>query len=111
MTEDHDALADRLRAELAALDEDDEDTRDARRPVELDQQSVGRLSRIDALQDQAMAQGQSRRRGAREGLIHAALARMDEGEYGRCVECGEPIAPRRLDLDPAVPTCIGCAEG
>ena len=108
---DHETRAGRLRAELDALRGQDESTRDARRPVDLDQQSVGRLSRMGELQDQAMAQGQSRRRDARESVIQAALARIEEGEYGRCVECGEPISPARLDLDPAVPTCIGCAQG
>ena len=108
---DHESLLERLREELRTLEAEDGDTREARRPVALDQQSVGRLSRMGALQDQAMAQGQSRRREAREGLIRAALARHEEGAFGECVECGEPIAPRRLALDPAVPTCIGCARG
>ena len=58
-----------------------------------------------------MAQDQSRRRDARERLIRAALARIEEGEYGHCTECGEAIALRRLALDPAVPTCISCARG
>lgn len=104
-------LAERLRAELRALEEHDADTEEARRPVALDQQAVGRLSRMDALQNQAMAQGQARRREARERTVRAALGRITEGEYGYCAECGEPIAPRRLELDPAVPTCIGCAAG
>ena len=101
----------RLEDELRALRRDDADSAEARRPVALDQQSVGRLSRMDALQNQAMAQGQSRRREAREAAICAALARLDEGDYGLCAECGEPIAARRLDLDPAAPTCIACARG
>lgn len=103
--------ADRLRAELDALRNEDAATEDDRRPVELDQQAVGRLSRMDALQNQAMAQGQSRRREARERAVEAALRRIEEGEYGSCTECGEAIAPRRLDLDPAAPTCISCARG
>lgn len=104
-----DSLAERLRAELSSLREQEAATVDDRRPVELDQQSVGRLSRMDALQNQAMARGQSRRREVRERAVAAALQRIEEGEYGFCVECGEAIAPRRLDLDPAAPTCIGCA--
>lgn len=107
----HSALAQRLHAELAELRREDDAAEDARRPVELDQQSVGRLSRMDALQNQAMAQGQHRRREAREAAILAALDRIERGEYGECIECGEPIAPRRLELDPAAPTCIGCAAG
>ena len=110
MDDRHDALDARLRAELASLRDDDANASETRRPVVLDQQAVGRLSRMDALQHQAMAQGQSRRREARERAIRAALARLEEGDYGHCTECGEAIAPRRLDLDPAAPTCIGCAQ-
>jgi len=97
-----------LAAEIQAADVQ---TSGERRPVELDQQAVGRLSRMDALQVQAMALETSRRRRNDLRRIEAALARMDEGEYGYCVECGEEIAMRRLELDPAAPLCIGCASG
>jgi DnaK suppressor protein len=66
---------------------------------------------MDALQVQAMAQETSRRRGNELRRITAALARMDEGEFGYCIECGEEIAARRLALDPAAPYCIDCASG
>lgn len=101
----------RLEAALAALDEGDEKGAEDRRTVELDQQSVGRLSRMDALQRQAMAAAQSRRRGAERQRIRAALGRIEEGEFGWCEDCGEEIAPKRLDLDPTVTRCIGCASG
>jgi DnaK suppressor protein len=78
-------------------------------PVALDQESVGRLSRIDAMQVQAMALAQTRRRQARRAAIDAALARLDEGEFGYCLKCGEQIASARLENDPSVTTCIGCA--
>jgi len=42
--------------------------------------------------------------------IQAALARMEEGEYGFCVKCGEAIADARLDLLPATPFCSRCAQ-
>jgi DnaK suppressor protein len=105
----------RYRAALEALLEDleSEDAlgEEARRTVTLDQQSVGRLSRMDALQGQAMAKATAARRAAQRRRIAAAFERMDEGEYGYCTECGEEIAGPRLDLDPAVPTCISCARG
>ncbi len=81
-----------------------------RDPVTLDQQSVGRLSRMDALQGQAMAQAEEERRQQRLRLIDAALGRIDEGEYGYCVACGDDIAPKRLLFDPAVPRCVDCAS-
>lgn len=89
----------------------EQETADQRAPVELDQQSVGRLSRMDALQVQAMAQETSRRRAAELRRISAALARIDEGEFGYCIKCGDEIAERRLELDPATPMCVECASG
>ena len=101
-----------FRRNLLDLDEQiraqDDQTADQRAPVELDQQSVGRLSRMDALQVQAMAQESSRRRAAQRQRIAAALERIDEGEYGFCIKCGEEIPRRRLELDPAAPCCIDC---
>lgn len=103
------------RKKLHALDaqirKEDTETSDERVPVELDQQAVGRLSRMDALQVQAMALETSRRRKMQLRRITAALARIDEGEFGYCLECGEEIVARRLELDPTAPLCIDCASG
>ncbi len=85
--------------------------RDGQRPVELDQQSVGRLARMDALQNQAMAQAGGRRRDVMAKRIAAALQRLDAGSYGDCLDCGEEIADARLAQDPTVPLCISCASG
>ncbi|MDA7945986.1 MAG: TraR/DksA C4-type zinc finger protein [Hyphomicrobiaceae bacterium] len=82
---------------------------DARETVTLDQQSVGRLSRMDALQQQAMAQATERQRAAELIKIEQALERMNDGEYGYCVECGEDISAKRLEIDPAATHCIRCA--
>ena len=83
---------------------------ESRRPVELDQARVGRLSRMDALQEQAMAIETARRRTLELRRVEAALARLDDGEYGACIECGEDIEPKRLELDPTAPLCMGCAS-
>ncbi len=94
-------------AELKALEEEAAGWSDT---VELDQQSVGRLSRMDAMQQQEMAQAEARRRASDLVRIDIALKRMDEDEYGWCAECGEPIAYKRLEIDPAAALCIGCAS-
>ncbi|MEL6243643.1 MAG: TraR/DksA family transcriptional regulator [Pseudomonadota bacterium] len=99
----------RLLDEEVALATASAETREARRPVELDQQSIGRLSRQDALQQQAMATAQQMRRANRGRAIAAALLRMDEGEFGYCAQCGEFIGFGRLDLDPCLATCRDCA--
>lgn len=82
---------------------------DSRKPVELDQTRVGRLSRMDALQNQAMSLEAERRRKRELQRIEASLKRIEEGDYGYCVACGEQIPLRRLELDPTLPTCVDCA--
>lgn len=85
-------------------------TEDDRGPVELDQQSVGRLSRMDAMQVQAMAKAQERQRLVDLQRIDAALRRMADDEYGYCSDCGEEIAEKRLEVDPMATRCISCAS-
>ncbi len=83
---------------------------DERRPVELDQQSVGRLSRMDALQVQAMAKAVEVRRQGRLQRIQAALRRLEDGDYGYCAECDKEIPAKRLAIDPTVACCVDCAD-
>ena len=84
--------------------------RDAQQTVTLDQQSVGRLSRMDAMQQQAMAKATQARRENSKLRIEAALHRIEMEEFGYCQDCGEDISPKRLELDPTVPNCIICAR-
>jgi DnaK suppressor protein len=84
--------------------------KDLSRPVDLDQTSIGRLSRMDAMQNQAMALESKRRREIQLNRIRAALERLKEGEYGYCAVCDEEINIRRLEFDPANPFCVTCAE-
>jgi DnaK suppressor protein len=104
------AVEARLRARRAELQRAAAAHEDDRRPVELDQTRIGRLSRMDAIQEQAMAIELERRREVELARIDAALERLADGEYGDCATCGEPIEPRRLELDPAIPLCLGCAR-
>jgi DnaK suppressor protein len=83
---------------------------DSRKPVKLDQQMVGRLSRMDAMLDQEMQLETERRRQLEIERIESAIKRLNDGEYGYCVSCGEPIETKRIINDPTVPTCIGCAR-
>jgi DnaK suppressor protein len=84
--------------------------REAAGIVELDQSRVGRLSRMDALQAQAMSVAAQRRRAVLLARVQSALARLDNGDYGVCLRCGEWIAAARLDVDPTVTLCIDCAS-
>jgi DnaK suppressor protein len=102
-----------IRQQLQALQQELVALRQAaaedQKPIALDQQSVGRLSRMDSLQVQAMDQAKDARRLVDLKRIAAALDRLEGDEYGYCVTCGEMIDPLRLQQDPAVPFCVQCA--
>ncbi|WP_432822006.1 TraR/DksA family transcriptional regulator [Trichloromonas sp.] len=82
-------------------------TEEGARPVDLGQ-PIGRLSRMDALQQQSMAKASRRSHEIRLQQIAAALNAIKEGEYGQCKECGEPIGFGRLGARPETPFCVGC---
>jgi len=96
-----------LREELEALSTLSAEARD---PVALDQQSVGRLSRMDAMQQQAMNQATEAKRKRDLVRIEAAERRLRDNEYGYCEECGEPIPDGRLEIDPMAERCVACAR-
>ncbi|MGI9290946.1 MAG: TraR/DksA family transcriptional regulator [Gammaproteobacteria bacterium] len=100
----------RLLEARKSIEETAESREDASATVKLDQTSVGRLSRMDALQQQAMAKNVNERAAASLQQIDAALRRCDDGSYGYCKNCDELIDPRRLELNPAITRCINCAE-
>lgn len=76
--------------------------------VMLDQTSVGRLSRMDAMQQQAMASGQHTLLQRRKAQLQAAMKRLENGRFGACCECGGDIALPRLEADPGTPFCAVC---
>ncbi|OEJ65984.1 TraR/DksA family transcriptional regulator [Magnetovibrio blakemorei] len=107
---DPQSIRKRLEAERQELLHDAKTTAEERGVVVLDQTAVGRLSRMDALQNQAMQVETERRREIELKRIEAALKRLDSNDYGFCVSCGEAIQAKRLDMDPATPVCIDCAH-
>lgn len=78
--------------------------------VELDQNKVGRLSRMDALQQQAMEDEIIARAKSERINILRALLRIERDDFGWCKECEAPIEEGRLQFDPAIQTCIACAR-
>lgn len=100
----------RVEDELRAIAQAGNETARDRKPVELDQQSIGRLSRMDALQGQAMAKAMQGRRDGRILALRAALERLAGDDFGWCEACGEFIGLKRLDLDPTLQRCVDCAS-
>lgn len=103
-----DELSAELNRQLRKLQRSMRTTTRAMKPVQLDQSSVGRLSRIDSLQTQGLTAGLQEREQARLGQITQALKRIDAGTYGRCVVCRAPIAFERLLIFPEAPNCVDC---
>ena len=108
---DADKFRGKLQARLEELNRLSAISSESRENVTLDQQRVGRLSRMDAIQGQAMALATEERREQARTRIEAALRRIKMGEYGFCLKCEEEIDIRRLELDPATPFCLSCAKG
>lgn len=83
---------------------------DDARPVGLDL-PIGRLTRVDALQQQHMAAARRQRLQTQLAQIQQALGKMLASTYGECVRCGEPIGYARLKVRPEAPFCIRCRGG
>ena len=107
---DIEAFREMIERRIEALNRISEQSRDSQAPVELDQTRQGRLSRMDAMQGQAMARATDERRRHEVARLKAALTRIDGGEFGECSECGDPIAGKRLRSDPAATLCVDCAS-
>lgn len=82
--------------------------KESARPVELDQARVGRLTRMDAMQQQALAQAGLERLQSELLKIDAALKRIDTNAYGDCKKCGEEIEMELLEVNPALVVCREC---
>ena len=106
-------VLDDARANLLALEREllalIEQTAAGAAPVDLDE-PIGRLSRMEAMQQQAMTAANRRASERRLTMTRAALGRIERGEYGECVSCEEAIAPRRLQARPETPLCLACAQ-
>lgn len=95
------ALESELRATL-------EGSVEAAKPVALDQAAVGRVSRVDAIQQQQMVTAGRAKQRARLEMVRAALHRLQANEYGDCAGCGEGVGYARLKARPEAPLCVRC---
>lgn len=81
------------------------------RTTELDQSAVGRLSRIEALQNQGLTKNLHDRERHQLELVVEALRRLDDGSYGVCTNCSAAIRYERLQVFPEARTCSVCGSG
>ena len=99
-----------LRSAREELERHLEGSAEGAQVVSLDQ-PIGRLSRMDAIQQQKMAEASRRQQVLRLGQISQALGAIERGEYGYCRSCDEPIGMRRLTARPESPFCLRCQGG
>lgn len=99
----------KLGALAAELREDLDKNLDGAKTVQLDT-SIGRLSRMDAMQSQQMALELRRRQQNQMLRIENALKRLETGTFGVCARCGKSISKDRLDAQPDAIACVPCAE-
>jgi len=110
MTIDLEIARSRLSRRKAELEDLSRLSAGSRSTVMLDQQAVGRLSRMDSMQQQAMAEAQERARQRDLLRIEMAERRINEGDYGYCVGCDNEIPDKRLEIDPMAEKCVQCAS-
>ena len=103
-------LREELDRQVARLERSMKVTEEAARPVQLDQTVVGRLSRMDEMQNQALTKNLREREQITAALLKQALERLDVGTYGTCLDCAGPISVERLFVFPETPTCGHCGE-
>ena len=101
-------LKKQLKLKAAELDSQLDESRQNAEPVTLDQQSVGRVSRIDAIQQQQMAVANREQSILLLKRVSAALRRIESDEYGLCLQCAEAIGFPRLEAQPFTPLCLEC---
>ena len=110
----NDSDIEKLKQDLLGLKQDlqlqEDEFQAVNEPIALDQARVGRLSRIDAMQEQQMSLETSRRRQQHLVQVDGALNRIQTDDFGFCYLCGEQIDERRLLLEPTATRCIPCTE-
>jgi DnaK suppressor protein len=100
-------LGERLRTSADEIEAVLASSKDSERPVDLEE-PIGRISRMDAIQQQKMATANRRRLEGRLLAIRAAMVRHESGAYGDCALCDDPIGFGRLCARPETPLCMPC---
>ena len=99
-----------IMSELKALEQNLNDSRDTSKVVELDQQLIGRLSRMDSIQNKEMSKANLGRHIERKSQLLRVLERIKEKDFGFCIDCDEEIDIRRLRVNPIVRKCFSCMQ-
>ena len=72
--------------------------------------NIGRISRIEQIQNQHLAKELKERQEAQLQRVDRALKKLKKGQYGICPTCKKPISEERLEVQPDAVQCVQCAE-
>ena len=97
-----------LQKSLCAIEEYLDKTEESAEAVSPDK-SLGRLSRMEAMQDQQLMLEARRRKKMQKVAVLSALQRIENNQFGDCIFCGKPINPERLEAAPESSTCVSCS--
>lgn len=109
MTEDEkDEIKRIIDDQIESVTEEIEELKELTKPVKLDA-SVGRLSRMDAINNKAINDKQLREKKSTLQKLERAQERYDEDKLGTCLKCGNEIPFGRLKFMPYTTRCVSCA--
>ena len=107
-TEEKEKVKEKIVKEIESLTQIISSLEEMSRPVAPDV-SLGRLTRMEAISSQGISEANLRSARGRLSMLQSALGRIDDAEFGICIECEEPIAARRLLIMPESRKCVHCA--
>ena len=107
--EQREELHEHLTGECRRLEELLQLTKEGSRPVELGT-PIGRLSRMDAIQQQQMTKAGRATLEIKLQQVRASLEAYRKGNFGFCRSCEEPIGYPRLKARPEAPFCLSCQD-
>ena len=97
-----------LQKSLSEIEEYLDKTEESAEAVSPDK-SLGRLSRMEAMQDQQLMLEARRRKKMQKVAVLSALQRIENNQFGDCIFCGKPISHERLEAAPESSTCVSCS--
>lgn len=98
----------KIKSMISSLQIEIEELQELTKPIS-PENSLGRITRMDAINNKSVAEASLRNRKRKLGKMHVALANIDEDGYGQCKRCKKTINPKRLLLMPESDKCVNCA--
>jgi len=107
--EDRVALKNKILELLEKLEKDIKYTEDMTQPIS-PENSIGRVSRMDAINNKSVMEASLRNKISKRNKLKLALSKVDNENFGICVNCKQNINPARLMYMPESARCIRCAD-